>query len=128
MKLNDFHRKKSDPLLIKALEKAKPNEQLRIVAKLSSDGKSESAIEEFLAPASFTSRSEYRAHLIDKRKRAMAGNHNETRQSLKKLPLEIKGGKLSRIVVLEGGAQEILLSLELPGIAHASLDRQIDLR
>ncbi len=127
MKLKNFHIEKSDPLLVSALEKAKPNEQLRIIAKLSTGGKTEPRIEEFVAPARFTSRSAYRAHLIEKRKRRLAENHDETRQSLKNLSLEIKGGKLSKVVVLEGGARQILSSLELPGIAHASLDRRIDL-
>jgi hypothetical protein len=87
----------------------------------------ENLAEKKLSPAQFRSRSAYRGAMIDRRQRRLNDEVGDTLRALRTLSLFPQGGAISRTVVVEGPARQILVSLELPGIRHASLDQPIEL-
>jgi large subunit ribosomal protein L9 len=127
MILSEVQMSKSDPLLREALESAKGDEELRVVALLGSETKTTTKSANDFDPTQFSSRTAYRAALLEQRQRELNDEQKETLESLQHLDLHTKGGKASKTVVLAGNASQILASLELPGISHASLDRPIEL-
>jgi len=84
-------------------------------------------VDQDLRPDQFPSRAAWREALIERRKAQVAHDIGSTLQALRDLSFKVGGGTTSRTVVVEGTAQNILASLELPGVRHASLDRPIQL-
>ena len=80
-----------------------------------------------LKPNQFASRAAYRKELIACRQKELAKAHHETLAALTELDVHPRGGKIGRTVVIEGTVSQVLSSLELPGVAQASLDRKIGL-
>jgi hypothetical protein len=129
MKLQERHTDKIDPLLRDALKQAQGDEMLRAVMVLGPErtDAEEGLTGEALDPAQFPSREAYRQTLITQRQNQLAHDLRETLQALQGLSLTPRGGTMSRTVVVEGPACQILASLDLPGVRHASLDRPIEL-
>ena len=125
MKLNDTYLEKTDPLLRSALEHASDGDMLRAVLLLNQVEDPDSAEE--LRPDQFPSRQAWREALIARRADQLTGDLTGTLQALEGLSLQPRGGTLGRTVVVEGPARQILTSLSLPGVRHASLDQPIHL-
>jgi NACHT domain len=125
MKLYPQHIAKVDPLLQEALSQASGEEVIRAVMAL--DMKESIAEKTLLDPARFSSRQSYRQALIEQREEYMSEALRETLHALDQLSLTTMRTKISPIVVVEGAANEVLRSLEVPGVRHASLDRFIGL-
>lgn len=129
MKLKKGHIEKTDPLLRDALRQAEGDEVLRAVMLLGpeSGDDEKGRVGQKLDPSQFPSRADYRRALIEQRQSRLADDIGQTLQALQGLSLAPRGGEISRVVVVEGSARQILVSLDLPGIQHASLDRPIEL-
>lgn len=125
MKLNEELVAKIDPLLEEALRKAKGNELIRAVMIL--EPQITTVTKSSLNQNQFPSYQAYRLALIDRRKSQLADELGDTIQALQNLCLKTLGGTLSRVVVVEGSADAIVRSLELPGVKHVTLDRLIAL-
>lgn len=124
MKLNTQHVTKIDPLLQEALAHARGNETIRIIMSLASETLT---IDTVLDPREFPSRQAYRQALIDQRRHQISGSLSEILSTLRDLSLQIVNSTISPVVVVEGIARNVLRSLELPEVKHASLDRLIGL-
>ena len=125
MQLNERYIAKIDSLLRDALADAPDDAILRAVMVLGPDEGSEGASEPDLHPSAFPSRVAWRQALIARREQQLARETGRTVDALRDLCLRPCGGTIGRTVVVEGTAQHILTSLELPGVLHASLDRPI---
>lgn len=130
MKLNTTHIQKLDPLLRKALERATGEEFLSTLMLLRPESK-ESANDAPEStepdPSHFESREEYRGALIARQREMVSRGIEGTLQALADLSLRPRGGSISHAVVVQGAARQILSALELPGVAHATLDRPVTL-
>ena len=126
MKLNERHIAKTDPLLGDRLEHAREDENIRAVMILGPEETSSSVHKE-LHPSQFPSRQAWREALVEQRKSQLEDEIGGTLKELRELALKPQGGKISQAVVVEGPAANIAASLDLPGVRHASLDREITL-
>ncbi|MDZ8184214.1 MAG: NACHT domain-containing protein [Nostoc sp. ChiSLP02] len=128
MKLNESQIAKIDPLLQEVLMSAKGNEVIRAIMSLGDENQIRlNANNSSLKPQQFTSSEAYRQALIEQRKSQLAEMLGDTIQELQQLSLKPIGGELSRVVVVEGTADDILRSLSLSGVNHVTLDRLIAL-
>ncbi len=127
MKLGKAHIAKIEDLLCNALKEAEGNEVIRAVMVLGPLGREPRHEEAPPEVLKFSSRTAYRQALIEDRQVKIGQAIGETWRQLADLKLNPRGGKVGRTVVVEGPAQKILASLELPGVQHASLDRCIGL-
>jgi hypothetical protein len=128
---------KADPKLRQALEEAMgespkrtPADVLRTIMVLRSEasrGGGEAPAPRPLDPADYPSRIEYRKALIEQRQQVVRRDVGDVKRKLEGLALKVKGGLTSPTVVVEGPARRILDSLQLEGVEHASLDREIAL-
>jgi hypothetical protein len=130
MTLSDEQVHKVDPLLGEALAQAEADEVLTAVMVLGPEGGREATGDEPRPaqkprPELFETFEEYRRALLDRQMGEVSGDIGPTLQQLQDLSLAPRGGKTSRSVVVQGPARQILRSLELPGVRHASLDRTI---
>jgi hypothetical protein len=115
---------KTDSQLERVLREAVGDEKIRVLMLLRAAGivAHESAS---IASEQFASRRDYRQAMIEQRKKSVEEIIGGTRQALKDLKLVPKGAAISRTVLVEGSAKQILHSLSLPGVEHASLDQPI---
>lgn len=129
MKLTERHIKKVDSLLLDALMRAQGDEVIRAVMLLGPEHEEteKRGVSQTLDPTQFPSREAYRRALIAKRKSQLTPHLRDTLRALSELSLTPRGGTVSRAVMVEGPAHQILTSLELPGVCHASLDRPVEL-
>ena len=129
MKLEERHEEKIDPLLWDALWRAEEDEVLRVVMVLGPEpGDTEKGLgARELGPSEYASRVEYRQALIEQRRAWLSDRVGGTVRALRDLSLTSRKETLSRTVVVEGPASQILTSLDLPGVYHSSLDRPIEL-
>ncbi len=128
MDLNESQIAKIDPLLEEVLTYARGNEEIRAIITLGADNQiKKDASNPPLDPNEFPSYEAYRQALIERRKNQLAEAVGDTVQALQNLCLKPIGGTLSRVVVVEGSANAILSSLDLPGVNHVSLDQLIAL-
>ncbi|MBD2603113.1 NACHT domain-containing protein [Scytonema hofmannii FACHB-248] len=128
MDLNESQIAKIDPLLEEVLTYARGNEEIRAIITLGADNQiKKDASNPPLDPNEFPSYQAYRQALIERRKNQLAEAVGDTVQALQNLSLKPIGGTLSRVVVVEGSANAILSSLDLPGVNHVSLDQLIAL-
>lgn len=123
MKLSTHQISKIDNALKEALEQAEGHEFLRTVMVLGSPRKEQSGSK--LKPSDFPSRTAYREALISDTQQHQSTYLGNVKKGLADLALDVKGGAISQSVVVEGTAGNILSSLELPEVRHASLDQPI---
>lgn len=116
---------KVDPMLRKALEESSPFQILRIVLVVDRAGGAPARRE--IEPSDFEHRSDYRAALIRQREADMRGRLGPTLHRLAELGLETRGGRLGRMIVVDGSAQAIAKALELPEVRKAALDQPLEL-
>jgi hypothetical protein len=126
MKVDEEIAQKVDPELERVLREATGHEILRTVMVLNDGG---NRLTEFppVDPAHFASRTDYQRALRSHQQKLAGNAVKPVQRQLEQLDLKTKGGDFSRSVVVEGSAQQILASLELPGVRHASLDQQLKL-
>jgi hypothetical protein len=116
---------KTDPLLRKVLEEVAPSESLRVVMVV---GPVASATEARPPePSDFEDRSAYRAALIRQREAQQREGIGPTLDRLAGMGLETRGGKLGRMVVVDGLAGAIARALELPEVRTVALDQPLEL-
>jgi hypothetical protein len=117
---------KIDKQLQDRLRQSRGDEVLRVAIILVPDPRFEKNLNlPHLDPSQFPSRTDYRKALIEQQQIYLEANLANIIQELRKLSLNINGGMTSRVIIAEGTAQQILNSLELPEVYHASLDREI---
>lgn len=125
MKLKPEHLEKlDDPLMEEVLMQARGEEELIAIASLEMKTL---PVKEPFHPKDFPSYQNYRRALIDYRKREYAEALGETIRQLKQLPIQFRGGELSRVAIVQGTAREMLQVLELPGVCQMTLDRLVAL-
>ncbi len=127
MKLAKIHAEKIDKLLRKTLLEAEGTEVVRAVMVLGQLNNEQRRGPAPPTPTQFSSRTDYRRALIESRQVEVGRIIGKTRQKLSELNLNPRGGKVGHTVVVEGRAEQILASLELPGVRHASLDQRVGL-
>ncbi|TAF16563.1 MAG: NACHT domain-containing protein, partial [Nostocales cyanobacterium] len=128
MNLKENHIAKIDPLLEEALMNARGDEKMRVIMTLGDEHKlrnNQNVVN--IKPADFPSPLAYRQALIEQRKNQISQVLGDTIQELQKLSLTMQGGTMSRVLVVEGSATDILRSLELSGVNHVSLDQLVGL-
>ena len=126
MKLNERHIAKTDPLLEDRLKHAREDENIRAVMVLEPEEPTGS-IHKQPHPSQFPSRQAWREALVEQRKGQLEDEIGGTLKELRELALKPQGGKIAQAVVVEGPAANIASSLDLPGVRHARLDREIEL-
>jgi hypothetical protein len=75
----------------------------------------------------YSSKRAHREALIEQQRDRLTRQLGPTIHQLEELCLRPRGAATSKTVVVEGPARQILRSLELSGVRHASLDRKVDL-
>jgi NACHT domain len=125
--LNESHIRKSDPILLDRLMHAKEGEVLRVAMTLNAESSEsgQTLTLPTLDPAQFPSRVDYRQALIQQQQARLTMALGSTMQELQDLSLKTYGGHTSRVIVAEGTAKQIIKSLELSGVYHASFDQVI---
>jgi hypothetical protein len=125
--LNESHIRKSDPILLDRLMHAKEGEVLRVAMTLNAESSEsgQTLTLPTLDPAQFPSRVDYRQALIQQQQARLTMALGSTMQELQDLLLKTYGGNTSRVIVAEGTAEQIIKSLELAGVHHASFDQSI---
>lgn len=128
MNLKEDHISKIDPLLEEFLMNARGDEKMRVIMILGDENqlRNNQALP-MLEPANFPSPTAYRQALIERRKNQLSEVIGNTIQELQNLSLKPLGGTMSRVVVVEGSATDILNSLELSGVNNVSLDQLVGL-
>ncbi|MDM3845093.1 MAG: NACHT domain-containing protein [Aphanizomenon gracile PMC638.10] len=128
MNLKEDQITKIDPLLEEFLMNARGDEKIRVIMTLGDENqlRNNQSISN-LKPADFPSPIAYRQALIERRKNQLSQVIGDTIQELQNLSLKPIGGTMSRVVVVEGSATDILNSLELSGINNVSLDQLVGL-
>ncbi|NJP04470.1 MAG: hypothetical protein HC837_01960 [Chloroflexaceae bacterium] len=118
---------KADQFLQEALRNAQNDQVLRAVMVI--NDQDEPVTQESVCPPSdpshYHSRKEYRQALIQRQQESMYLAHDDTLQALRDLKLAPRGGHIGHSVVVEGTASQLIRSLDLPGVLHASLDQAI---
>ena len=114
---------KADSSLRETLKGSSPEQKVRAVLTITGEGGA-SELDPAPDSRSFGSRKDYRAALIARQKYRVFRDLRPTVQALKKLGLSTQASSLGRVVLVEGRADRVLASLNLPGVAHASLDRE----
>ncbi|MDB9436568.1 NACHT domain-containing protein [Dolichospermum lemmermannii CS-548] len=128
MNLKEDQISKIDPLLEEALMNARGDEKMRVIMTLGDENQlRNSQALPMLEPGNFSSSIAYRQALIERRKNQLSQVIGDTIQELQNLSLKPVGGTMSRVVVVEGSAIDILNSLELSGVNNVSLDQLVGL-
>ncbi len=128
MNLKEDQISKIDPFLEEALMNARGDEKLRVIMTLGDENQLRSHQNVAnLKPADFPSPTAYRLALIERQKNQLSEVIGDTIQELQNLSLKPIGGTMSRVLVVEGSATDILSSLELSGVNHVSLDLLVGL-
>ncbi|MCE2718937.1 MAG: NACHT domain-containing protein [Dolichospermum sp.] len=128
MNLKEDQISKIDPLLEEFLMNARGDEKIRVIMTLGDENqlRNNQALP-MLEPGNFPSPIAYRQALIERRKNQLSEVIGNTIQELRNLSLKPLGGTMSRVVVVEGSATDILNSLELSGVNNVSLDQLVGL-
>ncbi|MFN7852251.1 MAG: NACHT domain-containing protein [Dolichospermum sp.] len=128
MNLKEDQISKIDPLLEEALMNARGDEKMRVIMTLGDENQlRNSQALPMLEPGNFSSSIAYKQALIERRKNQLSQVIGDTIQELRNLSLKPVGGTMSRVVVVEGSATDILNSLELSGVNNVSLDQLVGL-
>jgi NACHT domain len=125
--LSESHIRKSDPILLDQLTHAREGEMLRVAMTLNAESSEigQNMTLPTLDPAQFPTRTDYRKALIQQQQARLAKALSSTIQDLQNLSLKTYGGNTSRVIIAEGTAEQIMKSLELTGVHHASFDQSI---
>jgi hypothetical protein len=121
MRIDSDALEKADPELERALREADEDETVRAIMVL---GNGELAHEPITAEQ-FASRHDYREAMIQKQRDSVERSTGGIRKAVQDLNLITQAGNISRTVLVEGAAKQILRALELPGVQHASLDQRL---
>jgi hypothetical protein len=124
MKLSKEQVGKLDPELQKALEEANGYESIRAIMVL--DPKPSLGLVP-LRPSDFSDRTAYRKALILSQEQQVSQQLDYAKQALAGHCLDVKGGRFSPAVVVEGTVGDIVSSLNLPEVKYARLDKAISL-
>lgn len=125
MKLKEEHIAKIDPLMEAALRQSHGDEEM--IAIINIDLKNPLVKDPF-EPKQFSTSEDYRRALIEYRQQEFAEGLRDTLQEIGNISLKIlSGGTISRTLVVEGTAKQILQALELPGVRYAAIDQLIAL-
>ncbi len=128
MELSKKDLKKVDDSLRKVLAKASADQNLRVILTLGDSSVDKKSSEtDSISPSDFKSRAEYREALIQIRQNSLEKQFAETRKQLKDASLKLRGGKVSRLIVADGSADDIARSLSIPGIKKVTLDKKFEL-
>lgn len=120
MKIRSDLQEKTDEGLRAALQAAEEHEVLRTLMLLETDDDEEAPLEPH--PQDYPSRQAYRAALISQKADQAQMRQRTIREALVARSLELRGGAFGNALIVEGTARDIVASLELPGVKHASLD------
>jgi hypothetical protein len=93
---------------------------------LGTDTESERRDERLPQPSQYSSRVAWRQALIEERQHQLVREIGRTIDALRSYASS-HGGTTGHTVVVEGSAQQLLRSLDLPGVQHVSLDQPIAL-
>ncbi|MCM0021448.1 MAG: hypothetical protein NBV67_15760 [Tagaea sp.] len=74
----------------------------------------------------FANRQEMRRAAIDGQRAANNVVVSAMRPQLESLGLDVRGGELAPVLIVEGRLADVSRALSVPGVAHAELDREID--
>ncbi len=127
MQLDERYIAKIDLPLRDALADAPDGTILRAIMVLGTDTESERRDERLPQPSQYSSRVAWRQALIEERQHQLVREIGRTIDALRELCLKPRGGTTGHTVVVEGSAQQLLRSLDLPGVQHVSLDQPIAL-
>ena len=130
MEVEDEDLEKADKSLREALKNTPRGEKLRVIVTLDDRNSGSESNKEFkseISPADFESRTDYRKALIEQRKSWLNDKLAEVRERLSAESLQIRGGEISKVIVVDGDVQNIARSLSIPGVKKMVLDRQIAL-
>jgi hypothetical protein len=124
MNVPSLQAQKADPALREALENAEGHETLRTVMVLGGEtiASDDSSSPQ---PDAFEDRTQYRQALISHQKNRLSQEIGAVKTQLRQRALNLSGGTITRAVVVEGKASDLLDALELPGVRHASLDQPL---
>ncbi|MCG8361793.1 MAG: NACHT domain-containing protein [Pseudanabaenales cyanobacterium] len=130
MQLTPTQRAKTDELLRKELSRASEDDSLRVVMTLGNGDEKTADMPNTpdLMPSQFPSRKAYREALIAHRQQYLANTTvGRTIEELRSRSIEVHGGDVSGVVVIETTASQLLNALDLPGVRSARFDRKIEL-
>ena len=129
MELTDDQRAKLDDELLAYLEAAHHSAEVRAIVSLARPEERHEQIvaDERIDPKDFPSRSDYRRALIDRQQSAVKANVGETLEQLRRLDLDLQGGKTTHTLVVVGTASNFAELLKLNGVRRAELDRDVSL-
>jgi hypothetical protein len=116
---------KADPLLQDALQQATEDEKLRVLVSLRPESTRASKAD-VPSPDQFDDRVSYRQAIIQHQQTQQGQSLEKAIGELRSLSLDVQGGAISPVVVVTGAAKDIARALDLPDVAHASLDREIN--
>lgn len=124
MKLSRYQESKIDPLLQETLLQANGGEFVRAVVTVKTNVLNTTYT---LSSGNFSTRQEYRQALIKERQESIKEDIDNAVNALKELSLTASSSTISPVLVVQGAAADVLRSLDLDIIEHASLDRIIGL-
>ena len=117
--------RKADGRLRAALQQAQGTERLRAIVQIGPGPGILTAPSSLDDPSQFGTRVAWQKARVAEQKGRVAAATRSTRQALADLNVHVLGGELSGTIVIEGTADQIASSLELPGVASVSLDRAL---
>lgn len=128
MKLKPAHLEKlRDPATRRMFEASDDGTQLRVIVTLKVEDDTETPP---VPPSIFETRRETRQRLIETRARTRGAATSAIIEALHRRHLEVKGQReprLTRSLVVDGMARDILNGIELPGVARVQIDRPLEL-
>ena len=118
---------KIDRQLNRALQSAKEEDPLRAIIIVASHQAGIKIIKHTkeIGPEQFASYPDYRLALLKRREAQVAQEIKDAVEKLQQFHLSMHIGSLSRNIIVEGAAREILRMLDLPEVQHASLDQPV---
>jgi hypothetical protein len=130
--LSTHHLHKADAALAQSIQRIQAQDALsdtplRVILTLAATDDADNRLQKD-DPSNYSSRRAYRSAMIANRKAAIDDAFSTVRERLGALSLVIKGGKVSRVVICEGSAADIVIALEDPGVVKATLDQPLDTR
>ncbi len=124
MQITDSALHKADPSLRDVLRRATGTEIIRTLLTLGATPMPREMAED---GAFGGDRAAYRRRMTEQRERSVKDHIGSVIHELEALDLHPKGGTVNPIVVVEGTTEQISRTLELSGVRHAALDRELTL-
>jgi hypothetical protein len=82
---------------------------------------------EGIIPSDFSSRTEWREHLIAKKKEHQYNETGKTVDILENIGIQVRGHQMSSTIVAYGTAEQLIASLSVPGVQHISGNKPISI-